>query len=237
MLERGFVDRSPVCLIVEDNVPLSSALKRVIQKLSFSISVTHTVRGAEKLLDTRLFDIVVLDRVLPDGDGVNLLSYIREHFPQTRVIILSTKMSVMERIFGLQHGADDYLPKPFSEEELCARIKALMRRGIRKDDETISFGGCLLSLQKQQLTTPTKTFTMTPHETRFLQYMMQESTHRISKESLLSFVWPIEYRPMDSSLESLVSRLRKKLRGTIADIHTVRYFGYELMIKGDIHHS
>src|SRR6476619_936487 len=138
-------------LVVEDEPKVAEALRRGLQNESFEVWLAHTVEGALQLAD-KAFDVILLDLMLPDGDGVDLLSTLRSRHIETPVIVLTARDSVEDRIIGLDCGADDYLVKPFAFEELLARVRALLRRPNLGEPIRLSVADLEMDLATRQVT-------------------------------------------------------------------------------------
>lgn len=216
-------------LYVEDAVFLAEAVKHNLEKQGITVDhVNNGEKGLEKALD-EIYDCVVLDIMLPKLSGTDILKRMREKQIQTPVIMLSALSEVETKISNLEHGADDYLAKPFKTAELIARIKALVRRPKNININTISYSDLIFDktnaiLNGEQLTAK---------EVEILSEFIKSPELLINKEYLLAKVWGEDGFGEDNYIESYISRIRKLLRkiNSKANIVTMRGLGYKLTDK------
>lgn len=200
-------------LLVEDEPVLGDTLQRSIRKIGHDCVWVKSLSEARSVLKRSSFDFWVLDRNLPDGDGIELLSEPDRN--RTMVLVLSSKSSAEEKIEGLQAGADDYLQKPFSFQELSARLQALERRrppsvGAASVAEGAS---TLWSLDSDTLKVlaPTGWVTLTPLEFKCLSYLIRHEGKIVSKDRLLREVWGFSLLPKTRTVDYLITQLRKRI--------------------------
>ena len=194
-------------LLVEDEVSLGDTIQLSVQKMGFHCDWVKTLKDAKSKLRTDLYDLLVVDWNLPDGEGVSLLAHPKRDL--FRVLILSSKSSVAERVEGLKRGADDYLPKPFSFHELEARIHALLRRSalpVSSDRKYWEIDTATLCVQA-----PTGNVMLTPLELKFLQYLIEREGTIVSKDRLLRDVWGFSFLPKTRTVDYLITQLRKRI--------------------------
>ena len=195
-------------LLVEDELQLGEAIRLSLLKMGMECDWVKTLKEARARLAEGRYSLLILDRNLPDGEGTELLRHPKRRF--FRALILSSKSSVDERIEGLNRGADDYLPKPFSFQELEARISALLRRlppiEEEKDSSLWVFNEGNLSL-----VTRLGEVVLTPLEFKFMRYMVQGAGAIISKERLLRDVWGFSFLPKTRTIDYLITQLRKRI--------------------------
>lgn len=216
-------------LYVEDATFLAEAVKHNLEKQGISVDLADNGEdGLEKALDD-IYDCVVLDIMLPKLSGTDILKRMREKKVQTPVIMLSALSEVETKISHLDHGADDYLAKPFKTAELVARIKALVRRPKNIDITNITYSD--LALDKTNATLNGEQ--LTAKEVEIVAEFMKSPEVLISKEHLLAKVWGGDSLGEDNYVESYMSRIRKILKKlhSKARIITVRGLGYKLMSK------
>ncbi|MBS1960485.1 MAG: response regulator transcription factor [Bdellovibrionales bacterium] len=195
-------------LLVEDERALADTLLLSLEKLKYECTWAKNLCEARKQLSQHQFDFWILDRNLPDGDGVSLLA---ENPARTaHVLILSAKAEVSERVKGLKAGADDYLSKPFSFAELNARLEALSRRSAPADNAD---SNSLWSLQNDTLevVAPTGKIRLTPLEFKFLTYLIEREGTIVSKDRLLKDVWGFTFLPKTRTVDYVITQLRKRL--------------------------
>lgn len=216
-------------LYVEDATFLAEAVKHNLEKQGISVDLADNGEdGLEKALDD-IYDCVILDIMLPKLSGTDILKRMREKKIQTPVIMLSALSEVETKISHLDHGADDYLAKPFKTAELVARIKALVRRPKNIDITNITYSD--LALDKTNATLNGEQ--LTAKEVEIVAEFMKSPEVLISKEHLLAKVWGGDSLGEDNYVESYMSRIRKILKKlhSKARIITVRGLGYKLMSK------
>jgi len=180
---------------------------------------------------TGIYDVIILDIMLPKLNGLEILKKIREENISTPVILLTAKGEVSDKVKGLDCGADDYLPKPFSTDELLARLRALTRRkGEVINDDTLSFGDFSLNLSTYILEGNNGNVRLTLKEVEILKYFLLRPGRVVSKEDLIIKIWGYESEAENNNIEVYISFLRKKLQyiGAEAKISTIRGVGYKL---------
>ncbi|MFI5384606.1 MAG: response regulator transcription factor [Fimbriimonadales bacterium] len=217
---------TPLILVVEDEPNVASFVEQSLREAGYRVLVAGDAASAEGLWASDLPDLVVLDLMLPDRDGVELLRSARKHHRMTPVLVLSAKSSMSDRVSGLDAGADDYLGKPFGIEELLARVRVLLRRSqaatFRCDDLLIDFSA-------RRVTRADRLVFLSETEYRLLEFLAQHHGEPVSKRDVLAHVWD-DADGNDNVVEVYVSYLRGKLewRGAKRLLHTVRGRGYVL---------
>lgn len=193
-------------LLVEDEEVLANALLLSLKKLGYQCRHARTLNEARNELKRASFDLMILDRNLPDGDGTVLLK--DPNRGGALSLILSSKSSIPEKVEGLNLGADDYLPKPFSYLELSARLKALERRKpvLVASREKWVADEATLSIQ-----TPRGRIELTPLEFKFLSYLMERQNTIVSKSRLLQEVWGFKFLPKTRTVDYVITNLRKRI--------------------------
>lgn len=219
-------------LVVEDEVHLAEALAQILKKNNYTVDVSN---DGEDGLDNALsgiYDVIVLDIMLPKMNGLEVLETIRSEGFDTPVILLTAKTEISDKVRGLDSGADDYLAKPFNTEELLARIRALGRRRgeIVTNTNTISFADIMLNTQTLKLTNGANEISLTLKESELLEYLMLHKGMVCSKEQIIEKLWGFDSEAEANHVEVYVSFLRKKLAfvHSKAAINTVRGVGYTL---------
>lgn len=218
-------------LLVEDERQLAEALTELLMKNKYTVD---TVFDGEAGLDnamTGIYDVILLDIMLPRLNGLELLRQLRLDGISTPTILLTAKGEVKDKVTGLDCGADDYLAKPFAAEELLARIRALSRRkGEMIIDDTLSFADFHLNLSSYELEGKNSSVHLTLKEFEILRYFMYRPHHAVSKDELIEKVWGFDSEADYNNLEVYISFLRKKLAhiGSNAAITTLRGIGYKL---------
>ena len=218
-------------LLVEDEKQLSEALQQILIKNKYSVDAVYN--GEEGLLYalSDVYDVIILDIMLPKLNGIEILKTIRKKGISTPVILLTAKASIEDKILGLDCGADDYLPKPFSTEELLARLRALTRRsGGFINENTLEFSDIKLNLSTYDMEVKDNSITLTQKEFEILRYFMQRPKSVVSKDDLITKLWGYDSDIEYNNIEVYISFLRKKLAYVESDVKitTIRRVGYRL---------
>ena len=218
-------------LLVEDEKQLSEALQQILIKNKYSVDAVYN--GEEGLLYalSDVYDVIILDIMLPKLNGIEILKNIRKKGIATPVILLTAKASIEDKIFGLDCGADDYLPKPFSTEELLARLRALTRRnGGFINENTLEFSDIKLNLSTYDMEVKDNSITLTQKEFEILKYFMQRPKLVVSKDDLITKLWGYDSDIEYNNIEVYISFLRKKLAYVESEVKitTIRRVGYRL---------
>ena len=221
-------------LVVEDEVRLAEAVQQILTRNRHSADVEHDgAAGLDQAL-TGIYDIILLDIMLPKLNGLDVLKGIRKAGIQTPVQVLTARDEASDKVNGLDGGADDYLTKPFNTEELLARIRALgRRRGTPIQDDALRFGDTVLDSTTYELSCNGKSVRLGMKEFQIMEIFMMNGNRIAEKEALISKVWGYDSDAEYNNLEVYVSFLRKKLahiHSTIA-IRTVRGVGYALSLE------
>jgi two-component system copper resistance phosphate regulon response regulator CusR len=213
-------------LIVEDEDRISSFLRKGLEANGYSTSVARTGEEALTLVRTGEFDLMVLDLGLPDIDGFEVLQRVRVRDRSMPVIVLTARDAVPDRVSGLEGGADDYVTKPFSFEELLARIRVRLRTDRGPEKTVLQAGDAVLDLRTRRLTVGSKTLELSAREFSMAELFFRHPAQVLSREQLLSNVWGYDFDPGSNVVDVYVGYLRKKLgKGRIK---TVRGMGYRL---------
>lgn len=218
-------------LLVEDEKQLNEALTQILVNEKYSVdSVYNGEDGLEYGL-TDIYDLIILDIMLPKLNGLEVLRKLRKENISTPIILLTAKDSVEDKVTGLDLGADDYLPKPFSPEELLARLRALSRRkGEVISDNILCFGDIQLNLSNYDLICKNASVTLTQKEFEILNYFMQRPKNIVSKDDLITKLWGFDCDIEYNNIEVYISFIRKKLIfiKSSVKITTIRRAGYKL---------
>ena len=223
----------PLVLIVEDEAPLVTLLRYNLEKEGFEVSEAADGEEALMRIAEHKPDIVLLDWMLPLVSGIEVCRQIRRS-PQTRalpVVMLTARGEEADRVRGLDSGADDYIPKPFSLRELAARLRAVMRRAQpTAADETLQFGEVTMDLAAHRVSRSDKPIHLGPTEFRLLRHLMQHPGRVFSREQLLDAVWGHDVYVEARTVDVHIRRLRKALNadGGADLVRTVRSAGYAL---------
>jgi len=222
-------------LIVDDEKQLTSALATLLKKKNFSVDCAHNGEDGVDYALTGVYDVIVLDVMMPIMDGLSVLKIIRQHKINTPVIILSAKGETVDKINGLNIGADDYLAKPFDIDELIARIKALTRRKAEFTGDELKFNDIVLDRNSFSLSCGNKSIKIGKKEFQLLETLILNSGKSLDKERLIEKIWGYDNEAEYNTIEVYVSFIRKKLLaiGSKTEIKSIRGIGYILGEKND----
>lgn len=215
-------------LLIDDDERLAGPLQQYFEKFDLSLQhEAHPLRGIERLRREN-FELVVLDVMLPEIDGFETCRRIRQ-FSDIPIVMLTARGEVMDRVVGLELGADDYLPKPFEPRELVARIQNIFRRGrLPPDDSVLRLGDMNLDLDKKQLRRGGEEIALTATEYELLRLLAQNRERVLSRDEIMRDLRGIDADLYSRAIDVLVSRLRQKIERPEL-IRTVRGQGYQLV--------
>lgn len=218
-------------LLVEDEKELSRALAKMLMKEGYDVDTVYDGADGLNFSLSGLYDLIILDVMMPKKNGFEVLGEIRRRGLETPVLMLTALADEKDKVNGLDKGADDYLSKPFSYNELSARIRALLRRrGKLVADNRLAYSNAVLDLSAYTLSTDEKSITLTAKEFELLRYLFEYPNFVASKEDLILKAWGLDSDFESNNLEVYVSFVRKKLNHIGADfsIEAVRGVGYRL---------
>ena len=226
-------DGSPIrVLLVDDEPALTNLVKMALHYEGWTVEVAHNGREAVTKFDEVGPDVLVLDIMLPDIDGLEILQRIREADAYTPTLFLTARDSVTDRVTGLTAGADDYMTKPFSLEELVARLRGLLRRSNYMEapaEEGIKVGDLTLDGASHEVARGGKPISVTSTEFELLRFLMRNPGRALTRTEILDRVWNYDFAGRTSIVDLYISYLRKKIdAGREPMIHTVRGVGYML---------
>jgi DNA-binding response OmpR family regulator len=215
-------------LLVEDHAELASRIARRIKRGGFAVDHVDTIERAVSALDEFPYSLTLLDRRLPDGDGLSLVSRIREKQPGTRILMLTALEAVDDRIEGLDAGADDYLTKPFNLDELMARIRASLRRPGGDRTPPVEIGELSFDLDTRTVHVAGRPVLLLRRELALLEALARRAGRVVPRETLISAIYGPEEEVQEHTLTTLASRLRARLAELNAaiEIHSARGLGY-----------
>ena len=217
-------------LVVEDERKLAQVVSSALQAEHYDVVVAATGEDGFYRANAELFDLVVLDLMLPGRNGLEILQTLRQRHIETPVLILTARDGIEDRVRGLDLGADDYLVKPFALPELLARIRALLRRGRPSEALRLKAGDLELDLVARRASRGDRAVDLTGREFELLEYLLRHQGHLVSREMLARDVWrePRRATPLDNVIDVQMARLRRKidLDGAARLIHTVRGVGF-----------
>jgi len=218
-------------LVVEDEARLGQFLKQGLSEHAHTVTLVTTCRDANDALVETKYDLIVLDLSLPDGDGLDLVREWRASGFNEPVLILSARDSLEDRIKGLDVGADDYLPKPFSLAELLAKMRALMRRHSVVKQTVLERNGVKLDLLAHTVQVDGKPVDLTGREYALLEVFIQNGGRVLTRSLISEKIWSSHYDVDTNLLDVYMSRLRSKLEGALGRpiFKTVRGIGYQML--------
>lgn len=217
-------------LLIEDEPQMAEAISTALHQFDIIVDIAPTLDFARNAVRENVHDIIILDRQLPDGDGIELIAFLRNHKITIPVIVLTALGSIADRVTGLDGGADDYLAKPFAVEELLARIRALMRRPAHVAPMIARLGRLEFSLENREARINGLIIDLPRRELLVLETLIRRQGRTVLRSALEDAVYAFDDEIQSNALDSHVSRLRKKLADNDAgvEIHGIRGVGYLL---------
>lgn len=197
-------------LVIEDERSLCETIVRSLRRLAYSVDFCHDGNKAIELLCAERYDLVLLDLNLPGADGMTVLRTLRQTDRDTKVLILSARSEVADKVEGLDAGANDYLSKPFHLDELEARIRSLTRRQFTQNDLILTCGRVAFDTKSRTATTDGQALTLTRKEIGILEYLLLNQGRPVSQEELIDHVWDNSVDNFSNSIRVHISALRKK---------------------------
>ena len=202
-------------LVIEDERSLCETIVRSLRRLAYSVDFCYDGNKAIELLFAERYDLVLLDLNLPGADGMTVLRTLRQTDRDTKVLILSARSEVADKVEGLDAGANDYLSKPFHLDELEARIRSLTRRQFTQNDLILTCGRVAFDTKSRTATTNGQALTLTRKEVGILEYLLLNQGRPVSQEELIDHVWDNSVDNFSNSIRVHISALRKKLRAAL----------------------
>ena len=229
-------------LVVDDDKRLRDLLQRYLSEQGFVVRTAESGETMDKVAARDSFDLIVLDLMLPGEDGLSICRRLLASDPQQAIIMLTAKGDEIDRIVGLEMGADDYLPKPFNPRELVARIQAVLRRRVTpipgaptSEDKIVVFGDIEVNLATRELKRNNENLSLTTGEFAVLKVLLEHPRHPLSRDRLMSLSRGREQGPFDRAIDVQVSRLRKLVEPDPSSpryLQTVWGFGYVFVPDG-----
>ncbi len=219
-------------LVIDDDELLTDSLCASLEAESFIVDCAHDGEKGSYMARTNSYDLIILDNILPKRSGVKVCEEIRASDISTPIIMLSMKDDPLFKSSLLNSGADDYLTKPFSFQELLARIKALMRRPRQIKSDILKIDNLVLDSAKQQVTRGKKVIYLTRKEFSLLEYLLRHKNNVVSRGMIMEHVWNIDTDPFSNTIEAHILNLRKKIEGPKQRklIHNVPGRGYKIAL-------
>jgi len=217
-------------LVVEDEKKVASFIRKGLKEESYSVDVAYDGEEAAVLAQNGLYDLVILDLMLPKRDGLEVLKIFSSKKDSPPVLILSAKDTVQDKVKGLSLGAEDYLTKPFSFEELLARVRVILRRRTEAKFDELKIGDLTLNLLTHKVQFKHKLIELTAKEFSLLEYFMRHPDMVLTRTMILQHVWGIDFDTFTNVVDVYVRHLRDKIdiNGHYPKIETVRGVGYVL---------
>lgn len=226
----------PHIVVIEDDKKTANALRNGLQAEGFEVAVAGSGNEGFRAVSSGAFDLAVLDWMLPERSGLEVLRALRERGIKTPVVLLTARDAIEDRVQGLDAGADDYLLKPFAFAELLARIRALLRRAIDTMPTRWTVGSLTVDLEKRRVTRGEREIALTPHEFDLLAYLARHRGETVTRQMLARDIWhePRRVTPLDNVIDVHIGHLRRKLEDgqPLKFIHTVRGVGFLLREEG-----
>jgi two-component system copper resistance phosphate regulon response regulator CusR len=219
-------------LVIEDETKVAAALKKGLESEYYEVVLAHTGEEGFFQMNSQVFDLIILDLMLPGRDGFEVLTTLRKRGMETPVLILTALDTVENRVRGLDSGADDYLIKPFAFPELLARIRLLLRRGRSDKLLRLKLADLEMDLVTRKVTRGSHDLDITAKEFDLLEYLLRHQGHIVSREMLARDLWQVKDRstPLDNVIDVHIARLRRKVDGPFGNklVKTVRGVGFVL---------
>ncbi|WP_339833786.1 response regulator transcription factor [Paenibacillus sp. FSL R7-0272] len=220
-------------LIAEDEVHLAEAVSQILKKNNYSVDMVHDGRSGLDYAQSGIYDLLLLDIMMPEMDGITVLKTLRSEGNHTPVILLTAKGELSDKVSGLDYGADDYIAKPFATEELLARIRAALRRkGEVVPEDGLKFGDIELNTTQLKLSVQGKEIKLNLKENELLELLITRKQAITSKEQIIEKLWGFDSDVEYNNVEVYISFLRKKLTflNSAVRINTIRGVGYVLEV-------
>lgn len=221
-------------LVIEDELKLANALSRGLKQENYAVDVANNGNIGLSMALHDEYDLMIIDCMLPGKEGLEIVKEVREKGIKTPIIILTAKGQIRNRVEGLDAGADDYMVKPFSFEELLARIRALLRRPAETSDNILQVGDLTMDTSKLEVRRGKKRIKLTSTEYALLEYLMRNEGRTLSKDKIIGHVWDFDADILPNTVEAYIGSLRRKIDKPFAGpelIHTLRGFGYRLELE------
>jgi DNA-binding response OmpR family regulator len=217
-------------LLVEDNLLLGKSVKRGLEEESWVVDLARDGKEALYYFESSEYDVVVLDWMLPEMSGLDLLKALRAKGSNVPIIMVTAKSDVVDRVLGLDGGADDYLTKPFEMIELVSRLNALFRRSIAQGSTLLSLGNLKIELDTLRVSVAGQPLELTGKEYDLLLALAGKANQLVTRSNLIGLLYSFDSEPDSNSLDVLLNRLRRKLPGTGVEIETIRGKGFILRV-------
>jgi len=220
-------------LIIEDNPKMSGFIRKGLTEQGYAVDVARSGHDGEEMASAEAYDVILLDVMLPEQDGIQTVTNLRRRKIATPVLMLTALSATSDRIAGLDAGADDYLPKPFEFDELLARMRALLRRGRAQEAARLSFDDLDMDLLTRKVFRAEQPIRLTTKEFALLEYFLRNPNRLLTRTSIGSHVWDMNFDSDSNVIDVYVSMLRRKMDKDFSRrlIHTVIGSGYMLSLE------
>ncbi len=219
-------------LVVEDDHKIAGSIKRGLEQESLAVDVAYTGSNGYDLASSEDYDAIILDRMLPEMDGVEICKKLRGEGIHTPILILTARGQISDKVEGLNSGADDYLVKPFAFEELLARVRALSRRPKNSLETTLKVSNLTLNTTTYEVFRGKNKINLTSREFALLEYLMRHTGQTLTKDQIIGHVWDYDSDVLPNTVEVYMGYLRNKVDRAFKNlpqlIHTQRGFGYKI---------
>ncbi len=216
-------------LVVEDEHKIANSIKKGLEQELYAVDVVYDGEEGYDLASSEDYDLIILDLMLPKLDGVSICKKLRKESIHTPILILTAKGQINDKVEGLDAGADDYLTKPFSFEELLARLRALIRRPQKTNGEKLIVNDLSLDTKTYEVKRKESLIPLSNKEYSLLEYLMRHPNQILSKDQIISHVWNYEADILPNTVEVYIGYLRNKIGKDL--IKTLRGFGYKICSK------
>lgn len=221
-------------LVVEDEHKIANSLKKGLEHEKYTVDTAFDGEEGLDLAQSEDYDLIILDRLLPKLDGLEICRKLRDSKNHTPILILTAKGQLEDKVIGLDTGADDYMVKPFAFAELFARVRALIRRPKKTEHTTLAIDNLVLNTVTFEVKRGDKEIRLSNKEFSLLQYLMRHPNRIITKEQLINNVWEYDADVLENTVEVYIKHLRDKIDIPFSYpplIQTVRGFGYKIGLK------
>lgn len=236
IFSKGWYNNSMRILVVEDEHKIAQSIKKGLEQETYAVDLAFDGEIGLDMALSEEFDLIILDRMMPEMDGIEICKRVRKKGIHTPILILTARGQVDDRVEGLDAGADDYLTKPFAFEELLARIRALKRRPSDVLNEVLAIDDLSVNTNTFEVKRAGKIIHLSSKEFSLLEYLLRHQGKIVTKEQIINHVWSYDSDVLPNTVEVYIGYLRQKIDKNLASkiplIHTVRGFGYKLSIQG-----
>lgn len=218
-------------LVVEDEHKIANSIKQGLMQENFTVDVAYDGTAGYDLAVSEEYDVIVLDRLLPGMEGLEICQKLRDRKNHTPILILTARGQIADRVEGLDFGADDYMIKPFAFEELLARIRALGRRPKKTLEATLKLADLSLNTKTYEVKRGKTLIQLSGKEFAFLEYLLRHPREILTKDQIINHVWNYDSNILPNTIEVYIGYLRNKIDKPFKKkslIHTIRGFGYRI---------